>query len=342
MRSYRTLAAVALFVSLCAGLARADVVVFKNGDRITGTIVSADGGKLVIKSTDAGQITIDLKDVQTFAADAPIALVLKDGTILKVTKVEVGEAGKINVTPGKSLPPQVVSIDQIDKINPPPVAWTGAIVANGMLTQGSSSSDSVGFSMDLSRKTDMDKIGFDANYQFTRTKAHGQPQTTTQDNWFGDAQYDLNITKQFYGYADTRVEKDRINFLDLRLTPGVGVGYNWLSQPDMNFSTEAGATWVYEKFTNVSNPREDMSLRLSYHFDKSFDNGKFKLFHDLTYFPSLQHSSNYLLIADAGGRMALTETMFTELQVLVDYDSNPAPGAVRTNVKYLLGVGWTF
>jgi putative salt-induced outer membrane protein YdiY len=341
MRWHQVLAVVALCFMLLAGIAHADVVVFKNGDRITGTIVSADGGKLVVKSADAGQVTIDLKDVQSFSSDAPIEIKLKDGTILKATKVDVGDAGKINVTP-QTLAPQVVPIDQIDKINPPPVAWTGAVVANGLITRGNTQSDSLGFSMDLSRKTDLDKIAFDGAYLFTRTTVKGEPPSTSQDNWFGDAQYDLNITPKFYGYADTRVEKDRINNLDLRLTPGVGVGYNWVESPGLNFSTEAGGTWVYEKFTNVSSPRQDVSVRLSYHIDKSFDAGKVKLFNDVTYLPSVQNSGNYLIIADAGARADLTDKMFTELQILYDFDSNPAPGAVNTNLKYLLGVGWSF
>jgi putative salt-induced outer membrane protein YdiY len=341
MKSYRFLAVVALLFAIGAGVARADVVVFKNGDRLTGTIVAADGGKLTVKTDTAGPVTLDLKDVQSFSSEAPISITLKDGSIIKATKVEVGDAGKINVSQA-TLAQQAVALDQIDKINPPPVAWTGSVVANGMIANGNTRTDSAGFSMDLTRKTDTDKIAFDAGYQFTRSSSPGQPTVTSADNWFGDAQYDLNITKKFYGYADTRVEKDRINNLDLRLTPGVGVGYNWFATPDFNLSTEGGATWVYENFTNVSSPREDMSLRLNYHIDKSFQAGKFNIFNDVTYFPSIQNSKNYLVIADAGGKMALTEKMFTELQVLLDFDSNPAPGAVKTNTKFLLGVGWAF
>jgi putative salt-induced outer membrane protein YdiY len=341
MRSYRVLTLAALSLALVSSFALADTVQFKNGDKITGTIVSADGGKLLFKSASAGDITINLADVQTFTSDAPIELKLKDGTVLKVTKVDVGDAGKINITQ-PTLAPAVVAVDQIDKINPPPVAWTGNVVANGLITRGNTQSESLGFSMDLSRKTDLDKIAFDGAYLFTRTTVKGQPPSTSQDNWFGDAQYDLNITPKFYGYADTRVEKDRINNLDLRLTPGLGVGYNWFEAPDFNFSTEAGGSWVYEKFTNVTSPREDISVRLSYHIDKSFDAGKFKLFNDVTYLPSVQNSGNYLVIADAGARAQLTDKMFTQLEILYDFDSKPAPGAVNTNLQYLLGVGWSF
>ena len=37
-----------------------------------------------------------------------------------------------------------------------------------------------------------------------------------------------------------RSARDRIAHLDLRVTPGVGAGYQWIERPDFNFSTEAG------------------------------------------------------------------------------------------------------
>ena len=38
---------------------RADEVIFNNGDKLTGKVLSADGGKLKVKSDIAGKITTD-------------------------------------------------------------------------------------------------------------------------------------------------------------------------------------------------------------------------------------------------------------------------------------------
>ena len=62
-----------------------------------------------------------------------------------------------------------------------------------------------------------------------------------------------------------KVEHDRIARLDYRVTPGVGVGYQWVEKPEINFYTEAGISYVYENYiddaTNqyVGSPR--VSLR---------------------------------------------------------------------------------
>jgi len=34
--------------------------------------------------------------------------------------------------------------------------------------------------------------------------------------------------------------------------------------------------------------------------------------------------------------------MFTEFKLQWNYDSTPAPGASRSDLRYILGVGWKF
>ena len=55
---------ITLIVALCAATSMADEVLFKNGDRLTGTIETMEGGKLLLSSKVAGKVTIDLKDVR--------------------------------------------------------------------------------------------------------------------------------------------------------------------------------------------------------------------------------------------------------------------------------------
>ena len=87
-----------LIVSATARLAPADQIVLKNGDRITGTIQSADDGKLIILSPIAGTITVALSDVKTFSTDGPIKIVLDDGTVINQA-VTPGKDGTIRRRP---------------------------------------------------------------------------------------------------------------------------------------------------------------------------------------------------------------------------------------------------
>ncbi len=321
-------------------IGRADEVILKNGDHITGTILTADGGKLTIDSAIMGKVTVDLSNVKTFSTDEPIHILMQDGTMIS-QKVSAAADGTVSPAAGGSLVPQAIPLANVKKINPPPITWTGALAINGLIARGNTSVDQIGITAEAARRSDDDRISFNAGYLYGRQKVGGVD-STTADNWYFEGKYDLYFTPKFYGYAQARVEKDRVLNLNLRLTPGAGLGYQWFEQPDFNFSTEAGVSWVYEDYSTLPSPKDHVAVRLAYHVDKSFDSGKYKLFNDLEYFPSLQDSGDYLLLGTAGLRVALTKSMFSELKAKVSYDNHPGPGSSRVDAQYLLGVGWTF
>jgi hypothetical protein len=229
----------------------------------------------------------------------------------------------------------------MEKINPPPVKWTGAVVLNALYNRAMTTTTSLGFSLDAARRSDDDRIIFNAGYQFASQRIAGAD-TTTTDNWHIGLAYDLFFTQKFYGNVFGRVEKDRINFLDLRLTPGGGVGYQWYEQANLNLNTEAGLAWVYQDYTTEPEASEQFSARLAYHFDATIFDSSLKVFSDEQFFPSIQNVSNVLSLFDVGLRLKLTKTMFSEFRAEWDYNSQPAAGAARNTEIYTIGLGWTF
>jgi putative salt-induced outer membrane protein YdiY len=334
------LAAILLFLSPFASVsALADQIVLVNGDRITGTIDSADGGKIIVTSPITGKLTIDMANVKTFSTDGPIKIVLSDGSVIN-QRVTEGSAGTFETAAGGTFASQSVPLAKIDKINPAAIAWNGNVVVNGSLSQGDTYSEQIGLSADLFRRTTIDRIEMQGAYQFAKQKVNGIT-STSLDQWNLEASYNYFLTKKFYVLGDVRVEKNRIQNLDLRVTPNVGAGYQFVERPDFNANVEGGLAWVYEDYTNIAAPNENVSLRLAYHIDKTLWD-RLKLFSDCAYFPSLENSSKYIILADAGARLSLTKTFFTELKGIVNYDSHPAPQSHRTQTQLILGVGWTF
>ena len=73
------LACLGIFAQISVG----DEVLFKNGDRLTGKIGHLLDGKLVFKSSVAGNVTVNLSDIQTLSSDDAIEVNLKDSTGFK-------------------------------------------------------------------------------------------------------------------------------------------------------------------------------------------------------------------------------------------------------------------
>ncbi len=330
--------AAAVLAATCSIPLYADEVVFKNGDRLSGTILSAGGGELVIDTAVAGKVTVKLDDVATFSTDQPITLQLDDDTRLN-QPVAKDEAGNVRLQEG-TVQAQPIPLARIKRINPSE-QWTGAIVVGGMLERGNSRTESINVSIDAVRRTEIDRITAEAAYRFGRQEDPdtGDEKTTT-DNWMIGGKYDYFFNEKWYAYASTRVERDRVADLELRLTPGGGIGYQWIETPRTSFNTEIGLAWLYEDYEGADST-DSFVLRLAYDLKHKL-NDKVALFHSVQYFPSLEDFGDYLIIADAGVRADLTDNMFGEFKMELKHDSTPAPDASRNDLKYILGVGWRF
>jgi putative salt-induced outer membrane protein YdiY len=325
-------------LGLTAAVATADEVTLVNGDKLSGTIKSLADGKLTITTPEAGDVKIDASKIATFSTDAPIAIVLTDGSTVS-QKVNADNAGGIDLA-GGLLGNQHVKVSDIDTINVPPTVWAASVTFGGLLLRGNTFTNSINFGFDVSRTTKQDVMDFNGSYIYGTTKDRTTNVTTTSaDSWTAEAKYEYNFTKKFYGFGDAQVSKDRLAFLDLQFIPSAGVGYRWFARDDLQFSTEGGIAWIYQKYDNGTPTREDAALRLAYHFNKNF-NDKVSLFHDLTYNPSLDNINFYIVNTDIGIRSMMTTHFFGEFKFVLNYVSQPANNALHTDLQYQLNIGY--
>ena len=342
--SKRILWLVALAVFAVPAVVRADEVIFTNGDRLTGTIKSIDGGKLKIDTKVAGVVSVDMKDVQTFSTDTPVQMRLKDKTVLRQPVAAQGApatqptTGPAQVAVGE----RTVPVSDIKRVQAKQ-AWTGSVLVNGNLARGNTHSEDLGIAADatLGRDDEFhdDRFSLTAAYNYGRQTVGGVT-TTSADNWYGQAKYDKFFTEKWYGYGVIRYDHDRLAFLNYRLAPGVGVGYQWVESADHNFSTEAGVSYVYEDYSNDGND-DRVALRLAYHYDRKL-NESVGIFHNLEWLPGFMDPSDYNLNTDIGIRAKMTDKLFSEFKVVYQRDNTPAPGAQKNDVRFLLGVGYSF
>lgn len=318
----------------------ADKVEFTNGDVLTGKITQSDGKKLTIATEKAGEVKVDLANVKTFSTDEPIEFRLSDGTTLKQRAI-AAEPGSVATERGDVVQSQSFRLDTIRAINPPPLAWHGSVTLGAQISRGNTYSDRMVAGFDLIRRAEDDRFTASGTYSYGRDK---DPETgiaiTSVDNWQLNGKLDHFYTPKWYVFVNALVAKDRIQDLNLRFVPGVGVGYQWVERPDFNFNTEAGLSWLYEDYDTQSD-RQEIALRLAYHLDKKL-NDKLKFIHNLEFIPSIEDPSTFLVNADVGIRADVTANFFLEAKIEDKYNSDPAPGRQKTDLKYTLGVGWKF
>jgi putative salt-induced outer membrane protein YdiY len=323
---------------------RADQVYLKNGDRLTGTIASLTDGKMLLNSELSGPVTIELKNVRTFSSDQPLEIHLKDGTVLH-QPVEAAEPNEFTIKGGTPLQSQPVPLAAVASINPPPVPkakWTGSVSGAAGVTTGNTKANSITGSASLARRTEQDRItaGGDIAKSSQTDRDTGESRTS-EDWWRLRGQYDYFFTKKFFGFGNGRYEMDDIARLDRRVVVGGGVGYQWIENDATAFSTNLGLASLFEKFDNVAESSNQLSLQAGYNFNQRLGKNT-RFLNDLTIYPSLEEFSDYFLTSTAELRASLTKAMFANFKVIFNYDATPAPDRGSTDIKYLLGIGLNF
>jgi putative salt-induced outer membrane protein YdiY len=236
-------------------------------------------------------------------------------------------------------------IAAIASINPPeePKAkWSGNLSVGATSTHGNTKTESISVGFRIGRRTEKDRTQLSADYGRGETEDPLTGTKVTTEDWLRTkAKYDYFFSKKLYGYLDGRYGKDSIAALDRRIIGGVGGGYQWIESEKSKFSTEAGAAYRYEKYDNHIGTKDTISGQFGYNLDERLlDN--VRLLHDLTYYPSLEELSDYLLGFTAELRANFTKTMFVNFKIIFSYDATPALGKQSTDTKYILGVGIDF
>ena len=317
-------------------------VLLKNGDRLTGTITTMADGKITIETELAGTVEIAMENVQTISSDKPLELHLKDETVIK-QPVEKDSEGMIKLAGSETIASQSVALADITAINPPkpePPRWKGDISAGATYTNGNTNNESYAFSGNLSKRTENDRTTLKADAAQQKEKLDGEDQTT-EEWWRISGKYDYFLNKKTYVFGQGVYATDKIAELDRRVILGGGLGYQWIEKETLNFSTEFGAASVYEKYNTEDDSDSRLSLQAGYHYDQQF-NKTFSFIHDLTYYPSTEQFSDYLVTSSAELRAKINSRLFTNFKVLFDYDATPATGQSSTDTKYMFGIGVNF
>ncbi len=346
MRYVQAVIVVVAVLVFCAALS-ADEVKMKNGEVLRGKVVQLLGGKMRFSSETLGEVSVPLDKVDTFFTTEPIKIHFADDTVFNLP-VKSSGSGMILVEAGLEKTPLKLPISEIAKINPPTAKWSGNISLGASATRGNSYTQGANAAFEAVRRGDNDRFRFDGGYSGARQKDPDTDEnvTTKRESYLG-LQFDYFFSEKLFGYAKTRAERNAIAGIDLRFLSGVGGGWQFFDDDDFKLSTEAGLSWVSENYRDDPDTGENVdseeywSGRVAYHVDKKFGS-LVSLFHNTEWYPGFEHEGGHFVKADAGLRSSLTESMFAEFKVLWDWDSTPAEGAERTDVTYMLNLGWTF
>ncbi len=271
----------ALGLVLMATVAAADQVTLKNGDRISGNIVSSDSKTLLIKSEFAGDVSIQWDAIVGIESTQNLNLTLKDGTKIsgKITTVDGKFVVAGTTAPSTAPPPSkdtVVAVrDDAEQkaydlaaermAHPKFTYFWGGLFDTGLaLTRGNSSTANFTFNAKAVRATPRDKLTVYTNYIFANNETT-LPATTTANMFQAGIRGDLNIGPRMFVYATADFTTNQLQHLTLRQTYGGGFGYHVIKTDKTIFDIFAGLDYdrdAFGSYTYVNSAPPPPSLRL--------------------------------------------------------------------------------
>ncbi len=328
------IAATALATMMCASV-RADEVVLKNGDRITGTVEALTDGKLSIKTEYAGVVKIDWAQVETFSTDEPIYVTIGDN-VIRAT-VSEADAGTATLSSEDWLETEPIELSRLSAMSykpKPAVRVTGRINFGASSSSGNTNVDKTNGDAEVVARTDKNRVTLGG--EINRAKTDG---TETESNWLAYLQYDHFISKRWYAFANTSGENNEFNDIRLRTTFGVGTGYQWFDTEKTKLSFEIGANYV--NVDRIESTDTDYpAARWALDFLQRLFDAKTELFHRHEVFSSLDDSNNLFVRTRTGLRLPIIENLNSTIQYNYDWDKNPAPGRVKEDKAWLLTLGY--
>jgi len=332
------LGAVSFWLAAMSALAQTVSVELKNGDRITGQIISETGSRVVLSNSYAREIAIPLAEI---SKRTPLPAVTNTAVIAATATNAPAKA-----TNGVALAKAVAATNML--FTAPALRYWHGDIQLGMdliFSQRDREIYSAKAKLIYARNRFKTVIDYDATYGRSESEetVNGKVEktmTTDANRMNGAVKTDFDVMKKWYVYNLGGAGYDEIRKIDLRYEVGPGVGYHLIQWTNFFANTEVGATYQREE-------RSDGS-ELSRFFGRVGQNAAWKITPRFTwdekfeYLLQFEDPSQYRMRFETNFRYAMLQNIFLNFSFIDIYDSQPANGVTQNDVQVRSSVGVKF
>jgi len=226
-----------------------------------------------------------------------------------------------------------------------------------VLTSGNSSTSSLGFKGDVTRRFTRHSIGFTTGGIRTSSSPNARVAVGTPDDfevripdaeptaaaYYARGRYDYKLSERLFYTAGAGWERNRFSGIENRWVVDTGLGYVFLNSARTSFRGAAGITYTSEDFTVADvGDGSFIGARVGWDFrHKLFETTTFT--HSFIFDQSLEDGSDSRFDAQFGVHVAMNTKLGLKVNWRILYDNQPAfaevplftPGGVPTGLTVL-------
>jgi len=339
-----------------------DVLLFLDGERLTGHFVKAAGSSLTFKSDVLGEITVDWSKVKELESSAKVAVLPKNAKLRKRADASSIPQGTLSMqdqqlhlggapaATEQSVPVADAGliVDQAAFQNAlshqPGIleAWKGTVTIGAALVNATQDSESFNGAVSLVRAIPAENWLEPANRTSVNLNAAygevSQPATPTIKTaiFHGDVERDEYFSPHLYVFGQGALDHNFSQGLDLQQTYSGGVGWTLIQSASETLDLKTSVSFIRQQFSGAP----DLDLIGSVFgeaFKKTFKHG-LVLDQHLTLIPVWNNTSAYSGAFNALLTMPVYKRLNASAGFIDSYLNNPPPAFRKNSVQLTIGL----
>jgi hypothetical protein len=351
--------------------AEKDVLVFANGDQLTGQFEGSTGGTLKFKSDMAGEITVGWDKIKELRANGRYA-VLEHGFKatkahkLDTTKIAQGtlsvENQTISVKPDAGAPIAVPAKDADFVLTDASYEkdmhgregflsdWNGAVTAGATLVRATQNSETFTGAVNLVRLTPnvswldpRTRDTADLMETYGRVTQTGVPAVETAV-FHADAEHDRYFSPRAYGLGSVAFDHNYSQGLSLQQIYGGGVGLTVFKKPNAELDMKAQVQYETQQYSLVPSTTGTTTTATTHLIAATVAENYMRKFKTLTFneqlqlIPAFNDANAYSAVAQIGVLFPVYKRFSFTASSTDTYLGDPASGALRNSFQFVTGI----
>jgi len=353
-----------------------DVLIFANGDRLTGKLDSVTGGNVVFNSDMAGTVTISIDKIKELKSGAEFALLRKGDlpgkTHVPEGSVEVAE-GKLTITPSPNEPPAVVPAADVNYLIDRAsfdkqmshhagflTGWSGKITGGANIERSTTTGTTFYAGLNLVRAIPTVHWMLPRNRTIVNVnEAYGKlstpvipptvpatPASVVITNIFhADAERDEYFNPRLYALVDTSFDHNYGQGLQLQQVYGGGIGYTAIKSPKQELDLKADIHYMKQSYISTTVDGVVTTTPSNNIIGTTFFEGytrnlprKMLFTESLNYLPAWNDSKAYSANFNAALILPVFKRLAATIAVADNYLNDPAQYYKKNSFQFIAGV----
>jgi len=329
----------------------------KNGDRITGVIISRSADNVVVETQYAGKITITLDFVETIDMAAPgdnVGATIAGEPKKDPEAVEAKKEGDVAESADK-VKPELKSkdgktpIEKKEELKPIPKlfggarffgivdGWSGDANVGFSYTSGNSETSTMATGIKATKTGGNDKLIVYLRSLWNANRRSNQ--RITQNAVWGGFRYDRDFNDRMFSFGSWDFERDRPKNLNFRSVIGAGVGHHTIKGDHTELDILTGLAW--NRAWQVGENKNTPEFLTASSFKHRFSN-RFKIQQTFTFYQDITAITKYRFIYDTSFTADITKRIGWNISVGDRYNNFPIGDAKKNDFLVTTGIKWSF